>query len=91
MPKSQVRLKAEAKEVLDELWAQKLIPFALSVGELTEGVDEYKIHFHDSRIRTARIPMNKNSSFKEMVREAVLARVAQISGPLQKPIRRQLD
>jgi len=80
-----VTLEAEAQGVLDELWSEKVIPFALSVGKLTKGMGEYTIHFHDSRIRTARILLTAHSSFRDMVRTSVLARVAQMSGPLQKP------
>jgi hypothetical protein len=75
-------LEAEAQQVLDELWSETVIPFELHVGKLTKGMGEYTIHFHDSRIRTARIPLTNGKSFREMVREAVLARVAKISGPL---------
>ena len=76
-------LEAEAQQVLDELWSEKAIPFPLHVGELTKGMGEYTIHFHDSRIRTASIPLTKRKSFRDMVRAAVLARVAQMSGPLK--------
>ena len=76
-------LEAEAQQVLDELWAEKAIPFALNVGKLTRGVGEYTIHFHDSRIRTARILLTDDQSFRDMVRTTVLARVAQMSGPLK--------
>ena len=76
-------LEAEAQEVLAELWSEKVIPFELHVGKLTKGIGEYTIHFHDSRIRTARIPLMKEKSFRDMVREAVLTRVAQMSGPLK--------
>jgi len=81
-PKS-LTLEAEAQQVLDELWSEKAVPFALSVGKITKGIGEYTIHFHDSRIRTACIPLTEHHSFRDMVRAAVLARVAQISGPLQ--------
>ena len=76
-------LETEAQQVLAELWSEKVIPFELHVGELTKGMGEYTIHFHDSRIRTARIPLTKEKSFRDMVREAVLTRVAQMSGPLK--------
>jgi hypothetical protein len=76
-------LEAEAQQVLDQLWTEKAIPFPLHVGELTKEVGEYTIHFHDSRIRTARIALTKRRSFRDMVREAVLGRVAQMSGPLK--------
>ena len=76
-------LEAEAQQVLDELWAAKLIPFKLNVGKLSKGIGEHTIHFHDSRIRTARIPLTDGQSFRALVRVAVLAGVAQMSRPLK--------
>ena len=76
-------LEAEAQQVLAELWSEKVIPFELHVGKLTKGIGEYTIHFHDSRIRTARVPLTKGRSFRDMVKEAVLDRVAKMSGPLK--------
>lgn len=80
MPQNPLSLEAEAQEVLDELWSEKLLPFALHVGKITKAITEYTIHFHDSRIHTARIPLTVDQSFREMVRSAVLARVGEISG-----------
>lgn len=77
-------LEAEAQQVLDELWREEAIPFPLSVGKLTKGMGEYTIDFHDSRIRTARILLTEGQSFRDMVRASVLARVAQMSGPLKE-------
>jgi hypothetical protein len=77
-------LEAEAQQVLDELWSEKLLPFALTVGKITKASAEYTIHFHDSRIRTAPVPLTDGHSFRDMVRSAVLDRVAKISGPLKK-------
>lgn len=77
-------LETEAQQVLDELWREKLIPFPLNVGKLTRGMGEHTIHFYDARIRTATIPLVDHSSFRGMVKMAVLARVARISGPLAK-------
>ena len=76
--------KIEAQEVLDELWREKLTPFPLRVGKITKGMGEYTIHFYDSRITTARVPLLQGHSFRDMVRSAVLARVAEMSGPLKK-------
>ncbi|MCU1265950.1 MAG: hypothetical protein JWM21_2268 [Acidobacteria bacterium] len=70
-------MKTEAQEVLNELWAEKAIPFELSVGRLTKGADGYTIHFYDSRIRTVCVPLTGHS-FKDLVRIAVLARVAKL-------------
>jgi hypothetical protein len=73
---------AEAQKVLDQLWNEQLIPFALTVGKLTKDATKHTIHFHDSRIRTAQIPLNEGQPFAEGVRAAVLERVARLSGPL---------
>jgi hypothetical protein len=78
-------LELEVQRVLDELWNEKLTPFALTVGKLTQEHDGYTIHFHDSRIRTAEVPIVKGLSFRNMVRNAVLDRVGKMSGPLSRP------
>ena len=83
MPRRSLTLEAEAQEALDELWKEKLIPFALSVGKITKESGQYTIHFYDSRIRTAPIPLLEQHSFKDMVRLAVLDRVKKMSGPLE--------
>lgn len=83
MPSTLLTLEAESQQVLDELWAEKLIPFALNVGKITKASGEYTIHFYDSRVHSARVVLTKGHSFKDLVRSAVLARVAQISGPLK--------
>lgn len=78
-------LEAEAQQVLNNLWIERLTPFALNVGKITKASGQYTIHFYDSRIRTARVPLTENTSFRDMVRNAVLARVAEMSGPLLQP------
>jgi len=85
MPRQPLTIEAEAQQVLDELWSEKLLPFVLNVGKITKGIGEYTIHFHDSRIHSARVPLTKGQSFRDMVRAAVLARVAEMSGPLDTP------
>ncbi len=75
--------EAKAQEVLDELWIEKLIPFALKVGEITKDADEYTLHFHDARLRTAFVLMLEGEAFRDAVRSSVLKRVAKISGPLK--------
>jgi hypothetical protein len=77
--------ESEVQQVLDELWNEKLIPFALTVGKLTKEPDAYLIHFHDSRIRSAHVPLIEGSSLRDMVRAAVLNRVGRMSGPLKWP------
>jgi hypothetical protein len=76
-------LEVEAQQVLDELLAEKLIPFPLNVGKITKASAEYTIHFYDSRIHSARVPLTKGHSFKVLVRSAVLDRVQKMSGPLK--------
>lgn len=86
MPKGpdSLSLEKEAQQVLDELWSEKLIPFKLSVGKISKLTGEYVIHFYDSRIWTARVSLGQGESWAGMVRAAVLARVAKLSGPLKK-------
>lgn len=87
--KKTLSIEAEAQQVLDELWSEGLIPLALTLGKITKAVDEYTLHFYDSRIRTASIPITPGHSFKDLVRPAVLARVAQMSGPLGKQFKKE--
>lgn len=83
MPCDPLSLEAEAQQVLDELLAEKLIPFPLSVGKITKAAAEYTIHFYDSRIHSARVPLTRGHSFRDLVRSAVLDRVEKMSGPLK--------
>ncbi len=83
MPPDALTLEAEAQQVLDELWSEKLIPFSLNVGKISKAAAEYTIHFYDSRIRTALVPLTEGHSFRDMVRVAVLDRVTKMSGPLE--------
>jgi hypothetical protein len=75
--------KAEAQQVLDELWKEKLTPFKLNVGKITEDTDARTVHFYDSRMRRVRVPSTEANSFRDTFREVVLARVARLSGPLK--------
>jgi hypothetical protein len=83
MLKTPLTIEAEAQQVLDELWSEKLLPFKLSAGKITKEYGEYTLHSYDSRIRTVHIPLTKGQSFADMVRAAVLTRVGQVSGPLK--------
>ena len=84
MPSGPLKIEADAQQVLDELWSEKLLPFALKVGKITKASAEYTIHFYDSRIHTTRVPLTPGQSFRAMVRSAVLDRVAKMSGPLKR-------
>ena len=77
-------LEGQVQCVLNELFGEKLIPFALNVGKITKGPDKYTVHFYDSRIRTAEVHMVRNQSLRDAIRSSVLARVAKMSGPLVK-------
>ena len=83
MAKESKPLETEAQAVLDELWREKLIPFALNVGKITEHSGHHTIHFHDSRIYTADIPLGADQSWGDRVRAAVLARVAELRDTLE--------
>jgi hypothetical protein len=83
-------IEAEAQQVLDELWSEGLTPIALNIGKITKAIDEYTLHFYDSRIRTARIPLMAGHSFRDQVRTAVLARVTLMSGPLGKQFQKRV-
>ena len=85
MPRNPITVELEVQQVLNELWNEKLLPFALSVGKITKEPDEYIIHFHDSRISTARVPFIQGLSFKDMVRAAVLRCVGEMNGPWSWP------
>ena len=91
MPPESLTLEAEVQQVLDELWSEKLTPFPLRVGKITKAPAEYTIHFYDSRILTARVPLTEGHSFRDLVRSAVLARVAEMSGPLKNTKAGQTD
>lgn len=73
-------IEKQTQQVLDELWGEKLIPFVLNVGKITKDSAEYTIHFYDSRIRTARVPLTSAQPFKHAVRSVVLAWVEEMRG-----------
>ena len=75
-------LEGQVQKVLNQILAEELIPFALNVGKITKAEDAYTVHFYDSRIRTARVPLVKGQILAEAVRSAVLDRVRKMSGPL---------
>jgi hypothetical protein len=76
-------VETETQQVLDELWNEALLPFLLNVGKITNEPGAYTIHFYDSRLRTARVPLTKGTLLRESVRSAVLDRVTKLSGPLK--------
>ena len=81
MSKTPLTIEAEAQEVLNELWTEKLLPFKLLAGKITKEAEEYTLHFYDSRIRDVCIPLSEGQEFRDLLRSAVLTRVGQIMRP----------
>lgn len=78
-------MKFEVQETLDELFGEHLIPFELTAHTVSaDGRGEYEVPFYDSRIHSMRFSWTDGgSSFKEVVRAAVLDRTKRIDGPYQ--------
>lgn len=67
------RHKTDIQRALDDLFANKLIPFRLVARKITEEyLGEFTIHFHDSRLRSVVVKAFKGDSFAPQVRAAVL-------------------
>jgi hypothetical protein len=79
---SDLTIEGQVQAVLNEMLTEKLIPFALTVGKISKAENNCTIHFYDSRIRTAEVELVKGQSLAEMVRTAVMDRVAKMTGPL---------
>ncbi len=76
------KCQADAQQVLNDLFNEKLIPFKLVAQKVTdEGCGEFRIHFYDSRLHSVVVIVGKDTSIKDQVRIAVLLRVG-ISRPL---------
>ena len=78
-------MKLGVQETLDELFCEHLIPFELTAHKVTaDGPGEYEVPFYDSRIHSMRFSWTVGgSSFKEVVRAAVLDRTRRMDGPHQ--------
>jgi hypothetical protein len=64
--------KAEAQEILDELFHEELLPFELSARKMdTIAPDEYRIRFFDSRLHSVVISWYKGLGFKRVFRAAI--------------------
>jgi hypothetical protein len=75
------KLTLEAQSVLDDLWATRRIPFQLTAHKVDSlGSEEYIIRFHDRRIKSIDVSWRRESSFKDALTVALLARVARING-----------
>jgi hypothetical protein len=77
--------QTEIQPLLDDLLREELIPFALTAYPMqANDLGEYLVPFNDSRIRSCRFSWKEGENFKEVLREAVLARVKRMSGPLHR-------
>ena len=77
--------KAEAQQVLDELFSEKLLPFKLSAREIKSvGAAEYLVYFHDSRLHSVDVSCREDRPFKDEFRAALLGRAGRMSGRLPK-------
>ena len=70
--------KVEAQQALDELLKEGKLPFKLQARIVRqEGFPHnYVIYFHDSRCRSVTVHCDTVESFKELVRAAVLRKLA---------------
>ena len=81
-------MKAGAQQTLDELYAERLIPFALSARVVDSlGLEEYIVRFQDARLNSVDVSCPAGQSFKDMVRAAVLDRVSRMDYPHQATVR----
>jgi hypothetical protein len=78
-------MKVGAQQSLDELFAERLIPFSLSAQVVESlGLEEYIVRFQDARLHAVDVSWPEGRSFKEMVRAAVLDRVSRLGRPGQR-------
>lgn len=74
--------RAEAQQVLDELFSEHLLPFKLSAHEVESiAPEEYIVRFHDSRLHSMDISCPEGHRFKDACRAAILERVKRLSRP----------
>jgi len=76
-------ITTQIQNVLNELLAENVLPFKLTVGKITHDQHNYVIYFYDSRMRFVRVPISNGKILMEAVRASVLARVDKLSGPLR--------
>lgn len=76
-------IKSKVQATLDELISEHLIPFKLTAHKVTsDGPGRYVIPLYDSRIHSFGFAWTDGgSSFKEVIRAAVLDRVKSMDGP----------
>jgi hypothetical protein len=73
----------KVQETLDELFSTGQLPFRLTAYDVKKlSFDEYTVPFYDSRLHSISFTLKTGASFKEVVRLAVLQRVARLETPL---------
>jgi len=73
--------KAEAQEILDELYSKQVLLFKLSACVVESiGGDEYIVRFHDSRLNSIDVTWREGECFKDVFRTAVLERMGRMNG-----------
>ncbi len=81
-------MRADAQQTLDQLFAERLLPFALSARLVDSlGLEEYIVRFHDGRLHSVDVSCPNGQSFKEMFRVAVLERVSRMGYPVEVALR----
>lgn len=66
----------DVQRALDDLFANKLVPFRLVARTITEDyLGEVTVHFHDSRLRSVTVGALSGDSLAPQVRSAVLQRL----------------
>jgi hypothetical protein len=82
-------LISQAQHVIDQLLKDQLIPFPLKAEKVEcVGPDEYIVRFYDSRLRSVDVSWQKDQSFEDVFRAALLDRVKRMSGPLAGHVKR---
>jgi hypothetical protein len=72
----------KVQETLDELLRSGQLPFRLTAHDVKKlAFDEYSVPFYDSRIHSITFTVKTGASFKELVKLAVLQRVARLEKP----------
>ena len=72
----------KVQETLDELFRSRQLPFRLTAHDVKKlAFDEYTVPFYDSRIHSITFTVKTGASFKEVVKLAVLLRVARLEKP----------
>jgi hypothetical protein len=77
--------KAEAQELLDELFRNRVLGFKLTVFLVEHlGGEKYIVRFHDSRLPSIDLSWHESQAFKDIFRTAMVNRLDRMSGDVVK-------